>query len=121
MARVIRLTAPNSMRLAEMSKDEISRQVSVLADRALRLAGDNKVVGVSAVSLGQVAKMGTVELWAQWTRSCCGSRQRIEDYADPTPEDYGIAEGVLPQSIAKTHVESSMHIVELQGKDHVPG
>jgi hypothetical protein len=105
------------MRLTEMPAEEIERYVAELGDRALDLAGDNRVVGVNAVSLGQLSS--DVGVWAEWTRSCCGSRQRIDDYVDPTPEDYGIAEGVLPDALAGAHLESQMQVIQLQGDDHV--
>ncbi|BBY65528.1 hypothetical protein [Mycolicibacterium helvum] len=119
MAKVVRLNAPASMRVTEMPKEEIERHVAGLADRALDLAGENRFVGVNAVALGQIA--GDTTVWAQWTRACCGSRQRIDDYTDPVAEDYGITPGVLPESIARGHLESHFQVVELQGDDHVGG
>lgn len=106
------------MRLTEMPKKEIERYVAEMADKALDLVGDNRVVGVNAVAIGQVARDAT-EVWAQWTRACCGSRPRIDEYVDPVAEDYGIPSGVLPETIASSHLESHFQVVELQGDDHV--
>lgn len=117
MAKVFRLNAPDSMRLTEMPQEEIERHVAELADKALDVAGENRVVGVNAVAIGQTAS--DTEVWAQWTRACCSARQKIDEYEDPIAEDYGIQPGVLPESVARGHVESHFQVIALQGDDHV--
>jgi hypothetical protein len=86
MSSIVRLRAPESWALHKMHQQEIEKLVTAEAERMLdAMPTDLRLVGVNAVSVDQ--KAADVDVWAQWTRACCGSRARIEEFVDPVLGD----------------------------------
>lgn len=106
MAKVFHVRAPKTMTLAKMDEASIYKLVEAEATKTLKqMAQAARPVGVNAVMVSQVADVGG---WAEWTRACCGSRNLIEEYTDPTPEELAVAG--LAARPAAAHIESSLTI-----------
>lgn len=108
MAKVFHVRAPASMSLATMNEKEIYKLVESEATNMLRqFPRQARPVGVNMVSVSQAGRAG-VGGWAEWTRACCGSRNLIDDYIDPSPEELELAgRTIRPQ---QTHIESNFTI-----------
>ena len=106
MAKVFHVRAPKSMTLAKMDEAAIYKQVEAEATKTLKAMPEGaRPVGVNAVMVSQLGQAGG---WAEWTRACCGSRNLIEEYTDPTPEELAVAG--LTARPAAAHIESSLTI-----------
>lgn len=107
MSKVFHVRAPKSLALAKMDEASIYKLVEAEATKALRQMPQNvRPVGINAVLLSQVGTGGGG--WAEWTRACCGSRNLIDEYVDPTPEELATA-GLAARPQVK-HIESSFTI-----------
>jgi len=107
MAKVFHVRAPASMTLATMDEKEIYKLVETEAKKVLaQFPSQVRPVGVNMVSVSQARQ--DIGGWAEWTRACCGSRQLIDEYTDPTPEEIEAAgRTVRPQ---QAHIESSFTV-----------
>lgn len=103
------------MSLTDTPIEEIERYATDLAERGLELLGEGAPVRVNAVSIAQRA--GT-EVWAEWTRACCGHRSQIEDFEDPVMDDFEIDALPLSGKMHGTHLESQLRTVRLEGPTH---
>lgn len=120
MARTINFSAPESMRLTEMSSDEIEKQVSELSERALDLLGeDARPIGVNAVALSQVMSSASDEFkgWVEWTRACAKTKARIDDYTDPVVEQFEADGRPVRADLAGQPLESQLRVQRLRGQD----
>ena len=64
-------------------------------------------VGVNMISVSQARQTGGGG-WAEWTRACCGSRNLIDEYTDPSPEELEAAgRAYRPQ---QAHIESTFTV-----------
>lgn len=115
MAHVFQFKAPDSLELGRDPERDLEAYAKDMAERSLEVLGDNVPIGINAVS---VAKPD-VEVWVQWTRACCDSRQRIEDFEEPVVADLDVAVTKLPVRMHNTHIESQLRTVRLEGADHV--
>jgi hypothetical protein len=117
MAKTYRLRAPEAMRLHEMPVEEIERYVTDLAGQALdQLPEGVRPSGVNAValeSLGPQAKADWL-VWAEWTRACCDSRHRIDDFINPVVDDFVAPDVKLMNEVAGQHVESQLRVQKLE-------
>ena len=108
MAKVFHVRAPKTLTLAKMDEASIYKLVESEATKALKqMPQAARPVGVNAVMLSQLGT-GGIGGWAEWTRACCGSRNLIDEYVDPTPEELAVAG--LAARPAATHIESSFTI-----------
>jgi hypothetical protein len=113
VARTLNLKAPDSMRLTEMGREEVEKHVAEHAERVLDSLGDvARPIGVNAVSLAQ-SFPGTNRQaggWAEWTRACCGSRAKIEDFEDPLLEQFERPDSPVLKEWGGEHLESQLRI-----------
>ena len=117
MARVLNLQAPKSMTLHTMRPAEVERYVSDLAEDAFKRMPDGlKPAGVNAVALAQrmPGTGGDPGVWAEWTRACCGSRNRIQDFVDPVIDQFERPDSPVLRELAGQHLESQMRIITLE-------
>jgi hypothetical protein len=106
MAKVFHVRAPKTMTLAKMDEASIYKLVEAEATKALKqMPQAARPVGVNAVMLSQIGAGGG---WAEWTRACCGSRNLIDEYVDPTPEELAVAG--LATRPAAAHIESQFTV-----------
>jgi hypothetical protein len=115
MARVFEFKAPESFTLEDMTAERLEEHAKGLGERALEALGDTAPVGVNAVAITRT----DVEVWVQWTRACCDTRERIEEFDEPVVLDFESSAVRLPARLHGTHLESQLRTVRLQGADHV--
>ena len=108
MAKVFHVRAPASVTLDKMDEKEIQKLVETEATKLLaQFPRQVRPVGVNMISVSQ-AQAGGGGGWAEWTRACCGSRQLIDEYTDPTPEEMEAAgRAYRPQ---QAHIESNFTV-----------
>jgi hypothetical protein len=117
VARTLNLKAPDSIRLMEMGRQEVEKHVAEHAERVLDSLSDvARPIGVNAVSLNQTLPGTGADpgFWAEWTRACCGSRAKIEDFSDPVIEQFERPDSPVVKELAGEHLESQMRIQELE-------
>ncbi len=118
MAKVFQLRAPDSMTLTDTPLEEVERYVTDMAERGLELLGDSVPIRVNAVSLAQQVD---VEVWAEWSRACCGHRSRIEEFEEPVITDFEIESLPISRRLHGTHLESQLRVIKLEGPSHQKG
>ncbi|MFD9123357.1 hypothetical protein [Kitasatospora sp. NPDC059571] len=117
MAKIINLRAPETMRLHDMSQQDIEEYVRTTATQALdALPEELRPVGVNAVAIDSLRpRIGADPgLWAQWTRACCALQARIEDFEPPVLEDFAAPGTAVHRDVARTHVESQLRTAVLE-------
>lgn len=116
MAKTLRIRAPKSMKLHQLSEKEVEKFITKEASRMLEaMPRDIRPVGVNAVSIDSLVKGTAADpgVWAQWTRACCDKRRDIDDYVDPVVSQFD--PGVLTDNpgMADEHIESQLRIQTL--------
>ena len=107
MAKVFHVRAPRTMVLSTMDDKEIQRLVEAEAVRILaQFPEQARPVGVNIVSVSQLPQ--GVGGWAEWTRACCGQRDLIDEYVDPSPEELELAG--RPYRPQVTHIETNFTV-----------
>ena len=89
MAKVFHVRAPKTLTLAKMDEASIYKLVEEEATKSLKNMPQNaRPVGVQCRDAQPDWRRGG---WAEWTRACCGSRNLIDEYLDPDPEELAVA------------------------------
>jgi hypothetical protein len=106
MAKIFHVRAPHTVKLASMSEQDITKLVEAEATKTLGAFPPNaRPVGVNSVRVSQ-----DVGGWAEWTRACCGSRNRIDEYVDPVRGDWEAPSALPGAPSPAEHIESSFKI-----------
>ena len=107
MAKVFHLRAPETVSLHKMDEKAIQKLVETEVGKVLeQIVKQARPVGVNMVTVSQMPR--GADGWAEWTRACCGSRELIDQYVDPSPEDMEHAGRLYRPSV--DHIESTFTV-----------
>ncbi|MGD8861593.1 MAG: hypothetical protein PVI30_16410 [Myxococcales bacterium] len=111
MSKIYKVKAAPSIRLQEMTEQEVGKLVAEQADRMLEsLPKEMRASDVNTVVMEshgrEVADTG---VWAQWTRACCDRRRRIEDFTYPEIERLQLEEGFAKRA-RQNHFDSDFSV-----------
>jgi hypothetical protein len=125
MAKTLNLRAPKTMKLNRMSSKDVEAFVAKESDRMLSaMPKDVRISGINAVAIESIARDAVLDadVWVQWTRACCDSRPRIDDFIEPVVKDFDPTALTTRPDVAEQHIESLMRTETLtnprmHGKD----
>lgn len=117
MSRAISIRAPKSMELQKTSPEKIEKYVEELSEKALSaLPPDVRPVGVNMVKLDQIVAGTNLEpgVWVEWTRACCGHRNRIDDFVMPSVDEIRHQESASLVQAGEQHAEVQLKVITLE-------
>ena len=118
MSQLYKVKAAPSLRLKDMSEDEVTKLVSAQADEMLSaLPKHLRASGVNAIQLeSSAAEIAGTGVWAQWTRACCDRRRRIEDFVYPADIEQLRIDPELGRKIKQDHFDTSFEVRQVTEK-----